>query len=664
MKTMTVIDKKFTHKPGGIVHPKYRVDIDGLRAVAVLSVIIFHTFPNILKGGFIGVDIFFVISGFLISTIIFSNLENGSFLFSDFFARRVKRIFPALILVLTASFVFGWFALLSLEYKELAKHLMAGVSFISNFVLWSEAGYFDSSAEAKPFLHLWSLGIEEQFYIFWPLLLWLAHKLKVRAVLLIIVIAGISFYLNISTVATNPTAAFYSPQTRFWELLVGSGLAYATLHYPDKLLSFDRVSANLRSGIGALLLLVGLLLVTREKAFPGWWAILPTFGAAFLISAGPDGFFNRLVLSNKLMVWFGKISFPLYLWHWPFLAFAFIIQSKNPWYPIRIAAILVSLLCAWLTFRFVEKPLRFGSGARFKTPVLVSLMILLGGVGYLGYENNGFEGTGYRSGGRDEFAAYFENSMPEEKYFQKIDHYANYRMDCDFYDMKTNTLLPAVINPACYKKIADSDKTLFIWGDSHAQMLYSGLAKTLPKNWQVLQIASSGCFPSTEVVQASATNYCDESNWSAMKAIGETKPDVVIVGQRDYHDPVKMQAMAQKLLRTGVKKVIFTGPAPQWKTRLPNIVMRLLWGHTPVRSFTGMDTSYLDKDKRLKADFPQSAQVKYLSLVDQFCNADGCMIYIGNDVKTGVVTWDYGHLSPVGSKYLADHALTGIVMEN
>jgi peptidoglycan/LPS O-acetylase OafA/YrhL len=163
-----------------LTHPKYRSDIDGLRAVAVLSVVVFHAFPDWLQGGFIGVDIFFVISGYLISTILFENLERGTFSFQEFYVRRIKRIFPALLLVLVACLVFGWFALYPDEYQQLGTHLAAGAGFLANFIFWGESGYFDNAADTKPLLHLWSLGIEEQFYIVWPLLLWLAWKRKIN----------------------------------------------------------------------------------------------------------------------------------------------------------------------------------------------------------------------------------------------------------------------------------------------------------------------------------------------------------------------------------------------------------------------------------------------------------------------------------------------------
>ncbi|HHF7373410.1 TPA: acyltransferase family protein, partial [Legionella bozemanae] len=207
-------------------HLNYRPDIDGLRAIAVLSVVGFHVFPTLIKGGFIGVDIFFVISGFLISSIIFNNLTNNNFNIFEFYSRRIKRIFPALLITLLACFIVGWFILFPHEYAQLGKHVLSGAGFFSNFTFWFEAGYFDNLAETKPLLHLWSLGVEEQYYIIWPLLLWLIWKKPpiIPGVLSIIFMA--SLIINIRVVHHDLVAAFYSPQTRFWELVAGSFLAY------------------------------------------------------------------------------------------------------------------------------------------------------------------------------------------------------------------------------------------------------------------------------------------------------------------------------------------------------------------------------------------------------------------------------------------------------
>ncbi|MDW7648125.1 MAG: acyltransferase, partial [Nitrospiraceae bacterium] len=249
-----------------LTHPPYRADIDGLRGIAVLGVVAFHAFPGSIKGGFIGVDVFFVISGFLISTIIFENLERNSFGFVEFYIRRIKRIFPSLLAVFVASFAFGWFALFPDESKHLSKHIVHGALFISNFTLWGESGYFDNSAETKPLLHLWSLGIEEQFYILWPLLLWCAWKKGFNLLFVTLVISVISFALNIWKAHSDVVAAFYSPQTRFWELLSGSCLAYLALFNERALQRLKIGSDSLRSCCGAALLVAGVIFITKERA--------------------------------------------------------------------------------------------------------------------------------------------------------------------------------------------------------------------------------------------------------------------------------------------------------------------------------------------------------------------------------------------------------------
>lgn len=385
-----------------LAHPKYRADIDGLRAVAVLSVVGFHAFPFWIQGGFIGVDIFFVISGFLISTIIFENLHRDSFSFVEFYGRRIRRIFPALIVVLTASLVFGWFVLLSDEYKQLGKHIAGGAGFIQNFLLWRESGYFDNAAETKPLLHLWTLAIEEQFYIVWPLVLWFAWKKRFNLLTIAIAVAIISFALNIGKVHSDAVAAFYSPQTRFWELMAGSILAYIRLYKQNTIdawlsavifeKSSDASSAtvnNIQSLLGAALIGAGILVIKKEFSFPGWWAVLPILGAVFIISAGPHAWINRKFLSRKILVWFGLISFPLYLWHWPLLSFARILENGTPSREIRIAAVLISIVLSWLTYRLIERPVRFGQHGRSKTITLVVLMVVVGYVGYNTYERDG-----------------------------------------------------------------------------------------------------------------------------------------------------------------------------------------------------------------------------------------------------------------------------------
>ncbi|WP_026603116.1 acyltransferase family protein [Methylomonas sp. 11b] len=498
-------------------HPKYRPDIDGLRAIAVLSVIAFHAFPKSLQGGFIGVDIFFVISGYLISTIIFQNLEKGTFSFTEFYARRVKRIFPALILVLVACYVFGWFALFADEYKQLSKHIAAGAGFVSNIVLWSEAGYFDNSGETKPLLHLWSLGIEEQFYIVWPLLLWFAWERNFNLLTITVLIAIVSFGLNITGVIAHPVATFYSPQTRFWELLCGSLLAWMTLYKKDSFSSIKlkldgwlacavyrhshaadgKTLANALSILGILLLAFGFFIINKDFNFPGRWAVIPMLAAVMIISAGPNAWVNRIVLSHPLAVWFGLISFPLYLWHWPLLSFAQIIETEVPSMNIRAIAVLLAVVLAWLTYRLVEKPIRLGSHSRAKTAVLLLLMLGIGYVGYASYSRDGLE---FRKA----------DAQTKTKMYADVNGTVLYNTPEDWVDERCKGVLGgASYNYLMCRFTTATPKTLVV-GDSHAaQFVYDSITKG---SNDLALVAVNGCLPFIDLVSINPTEEFAEKS--------------------------------------------------------------------------------------------------------------------------------------------------------
>ena len=599
-------------------HPKYRPDIDGLRAIAVLSVVAFHAFPGWVKGGFVGVDIFFVISGFLISTIILENLEKGTFSFAVFYSRRVKRIFPALVLVLAACYTFGWFALFAEEYKQLGRHIAGGAGFISNIVLWNESGYFDNSADTKPLLHLWSLGVEEQFYIVWPLLLWLAWKWRLSLLAMTVLIGSASFYLNVNGIWTDAVATFYSPQTRFWELLCGSVLAWACLYRRG---SFDAMCKTLDGWLasavhrkkqeadgkalsnavalaGLLLLAYGFWRINTGSNFPGVWALVPVLGATLILVAGPSAWINRTVLSNKVAVWFGLISYPLYLWHWPLLSFARIMESGLPSRTIRIAAVAAAIGLAWLTYELVERPIRHGTNTKRKVAALVLLMIVGGCIGYVTY---GTDGLPFRTKEREEFIGYYENSFPGWKYFKRINLDAEWRSECAYFNGKkyreegkleggvADSKPVEAIDPSCHERDGRFDKSVLVWGDSHAQALSPGLIDFMPKNWQVLQIATSGCRPNPNIDAPSSTSQCNHSNYFAIKTIKEARPDVVVIAQARDHSAKTMGEIAEKLEALGVNRVLFIGPTPHWTADLPKILARQLWTTTTTRTSVGIN---------------------------------------------------------------------------
>jgi peptidoglycan/LPS O-acetylase OafA/YrhL len=371
----------------------YRPDIDGLRAIAVLSVVVFHAFPKWIKGGFIGVDIFFVISGFLISSIIFTNLQQNKFSFKEFYIHRTKRIFPALITILISSYIFGWFVLFPDEFQQLGKHIAASAGFIQNIILWKEAGYFDVDSELKPLMHLWSLGVEEQFYLIYPLLIYIIWRLRINILATIIILLLLSFGLNVIDIEKNSVRTFFMLPTRFWELLMGSLLAYICLFNQEWTKNFlfrwlpismkqDKILNNALSIIGLLLILASAFSFNKNLIFPGTWALIPVMGAFLIILAGKNTWINQKILSNRVMVFIGLISYPLYLWHWALLSFAKIIESEQPSIEIQIIAVILSFIFAWLTYIFIEKPIRFG-----RKPVLKAILLsmILGVVGYIGY---------------------------------------------------------------------------------------------------------------------------------------------------------------------------------------------------------------------------------------------------------------------------------------
>jgi peptidoglycan/LPS O-acetylase OafA/YrhL len=371
----------------------YRSEIDGLRAFAVLSVVAFHAFPYWLKGGFIGVDVFFVISGFLITSHIFENLDKGQFSLLDFYGRRIRRIFPALLLTMVCTLSFGWFVLLADEYNQLGMHVASGAAFVSNFIFANEVGYFDIDSELKPMLHLWSLAVEEQFYILFPLLLLLASKLRVNLLFVCLVVLFASFFVNLYFVNRFPTETFFWPFGRFWELLVGSLLAWLTLYrfsintlnLPKSLVQSYRISLvgkwlsqiGFFTLIGLLLLAASVFLIDKSILFPSYTAVWPVLGASLVIMGGGMNYIAKLFLCNKLAVWFGLISYPLYLWHWPILSYLHIIEDGTPHREKRILAVLLSIVLAWVTFKFVEKPIRFGTGNKTKRTVALGLGIFV-----------------------------------------------------------------------------------------------------------------------------------------------------------------------------------------------------------------------------------------------------------------------------------------------
>lgn len=476
-----------------IYPPPYRNDIDGLRAIAVIPVVIFHAFPESLKGGFTGVDIFFVISGFIISTILFTGLDHNRFSLVDFYARRARRLFPALVVVFSFSLFLGWFVLFSDEYAELGKHVLSSSVFVQNFNLLLEAGYFDTASALKPLLHIWSLSIEEQFYAFWPILLVIMWRYRVSFVAVTLAVLFLSFALNIYLTNKAPSSAFYLPVSRFWELMIG-GLGASI--YRNKS-DFVERTGNALPVIGVVILFVGFFRIKEGPTFPGWIALAPTIGALFVLLGNQGSFVSRS-LSLSPLVWFGKISYPLYLWHWPLLAFARIAVKdgtfREPPVSWRLVAVLLSVVFAYLTYRYIEKPIRYGTVSNKLISFSKKTWAVLSAVALLGVAIGG--GLVYVMGGLPSRFQLVPASAVTlfEPYPHKLENdYCRER----FPELKGSW--------TCLLSKPEAPDLLLI-GDSHAHQYYNSLARQFSSH-VVMNYSQPGCFPFSR----NAFSTCEKS---------------------------------------------------------------------------------------------------------------------------------------------------------
>lgn len=655
----------------------YRSDIDGLRALAILFVIGFHLFPNIIKGGFVGVDIFFVISGYLISNIIFRELSKGIFDLLDFYARRIKRIFPALLVVLIFTFVIGWFSLFDFEFKQLSKHLIGGATFSANIIFWLESGYFDTESLTKPLLHLWSLGIEEQFYIFFPIFLLLLYKWKLDFFLFIFAVFVGSFCLNVFIVHSYRVAAFYSPFTRVRELASGSMLAYIQFNScSDGQMNqryntvFDllrrvvchineTVNCNVKSIVGFVLVIFSLLFINPEMSFPGYWALFPTLGAFLLISAGSEAFLNKFILGNRISVFVGLISYPLYLWHWVLLSYIRIIEANLVSKEIKFGLIVLSFLFSWLTYQFIEKPVRFNSYPKHKlTAILVTLMICLIALSGITYKKNGIPvREANNSTGLLEDIKYFGNAYGTNQ------------------SCSTQLGKKLVDEEICIVKSKNPE--YLITGDSHAMALNSSVVAERT-NLSTILVAGHSCMPYPNIdfyvgVVRPYGNNCRRIANEALRVANEyssihtvilssTLPNLNIdsfrfkLNNNSISDAeaflIGYSDLIEKLEKLG-KKVVFVIDVPYLENEPKDCIgrsFRLLSSSLP--SCNVSRDSYLMSQKEYRKLIAELVQKNpKLIIFDPakiLCDEKICYGKKGNKFYY----WDNNHISVSGSEYL------------
>ena len=326
---------------------KYRPDIDGLRAVAVMAVVLFHfnVFNSLTKAGFIGVDIFFVISGYLITQVLISDMDSERWL-ARFYLRRVRRIFPALLIVLVVVFILASLIMLPYEFKEFGQEVIGGSSFSSNLIYFLQSGYFDQSSQQKPLLHLWSLGIEEQFYLFWPILIWSILRFRWNLTIVLSLVTSASFVYCQLLSSISQDLSFYSPISRAWELGVGGLLACFNVNKPKK-------NHKFLSNLGSLVLIASFVLIDRHNSWPSIYTILPVLGTYLVLSGYSTVSFTSKFLSNPILVYIGRISYPLYLWHWPVYVFFGLQKGDSLNKSEKLLMFSLAFLLAILTYHYL-----------------------------------------------------------------------------------------------------------------------------------------------------------------------------------------------------------------------------------------------------------------------------------------------------------------------
>ena len=630
----------------------YRPEIDGLRALAVLLVVSYHYFA--VRGGFVGVDVFFVISGYLISHQIFTDLDRGSFSLLEFYAKRIRRIFPPLLLVIVTFLVVGWLLLLPGDFRSLGKHAAAGIAYVSNILLWTESGYFDAPSSYKPFLHLWSLGIEEQFYFTWPLAMILLYRFINRKLAVLLGLTGISFMLSVIATRFNQDMAFYMPVTRFWELAAGGVLAYCSIKHPNFLQKRfgSEISANVSRyacALGLFLLVLVVLLVDQHSAYPGYWALLPVCAACLILVKQPQSDYKKKILTQPALLLIGKVSYGIYLWHWPLLVIAHLSDQTSG--TAKLIALGATFVLAYGTYRFVEIPVRSIRMSRtcaikfiyfgVLTTLCVSVFGLLVSTGRIH---------------RD-----WDKTLITAQYTEPV-------VGCAA-DARPDRTIDYSALQTCEKITYPNRPTVMLLGDSHAFGLYQGLAPELDaQKINLIGFPAMYCTPLSLLDQRPT---CAQYNQWLQSQIMRIHPEIVIVfahhvlwsddehyGEQSAYDTYLWKA-AEQLKKLGAGKVLIVGQVPTWINSLPhNINLNFLRKGLPVpqRTYVGIDPASLKMDETMRAH--SIPGVDYISLRDGLCLKEGCLTAVGDQYPNDLIVHDYGHLTKNGARYIAQTLLS------
>jgi peptidoglycan/LPS O-acetylase OafA/YrhL len=626
-----------------IVSRDYREDIDWLRAIAVLAVVAFHFEAPAVFGGFVGVDIFFVISGYLITGIIQAELQSDSFSFGRFYERRVRRLLPALYAMVALTAIPSFHYLLTTERAEFFRSIAAVVTFTSNFFFWFQTGYFDHAAVEKPLLHTWSLAVEEQFYLALPLMLWGLSRLgRGRRIALPVLLGGLglaSFALCIWLMNSGRSAnAFFMSPPRAWEFLAGALVAV-----PGIPLLRHAIAQQIVRGVALVVIAIPIFALRQGPGFPGFNALAPCIGAAVFIWSGigvPT--IDRAAFSPlRIAGFFGQISYSLYLWHWPLFTFARFSKSSLVLSGFdKLALFALTVLVSYLSWRFVEQPFRRRDMAptrqgAFRIAGLATVVLLVGSA-----------------------FGIFLSRTPSD-----ADRAAHLLEVYDTYDYR-----PIYRAGTCYTidngtfanscvALASNKINLLVWGDSFAAHYYFGLRKAIdPQAVEIQQATQAACMPTFNAA-AQGNASCRDFATRMQTVFADHRPNLVVISADwlEYARPPRFDGMIADLRRTisrlnelGIS-VVLLGPAVQFRARLPSMLMRAHLRQVEARADDFVLPEIFELDRIMKAALPPNEKFSYVSVVDAVCPARQCPLTLDDGVP---LSWDHAHLTAEGSVFV------------
>ena len=632
----------------------YRREIDGLRAVAVLPVIGFHAGFSVVSGGFVGVDIFFVISGYLITAMIIEERRTGRFSLLGFYERRARRILPALLVVMAACIPFAWAWMTPADMRGFSQSVAATSVFGSNWLFFRTSGYFESAAEYKPLLHTWSLSVEEQFYVLFPALLLVVWRWG-SARILMALLGALLLSLTLAELALpwSPTAVFYLLPTRAWELALGACLAFyrADGRYPQP----GPAGAQWGSLAGLLSILAAVLLFDRDLPVPGVWTLLPTLGAALIILCARPGTVAGRLLGSRWMVAIGLMSYSAYLWHQPLFAFARYASVQPPGTWRLLGLIVLTFALAYASWRWLERPFRS------RRAVGTRALLLYTGGGSLALL--AFGGAGYATDG---FAWRFRISDPEVQALAAIrDPAQHFRFRELLRHGRCHSVpLERLEAQGC---IDVRSRNILLIGDSYAANLYAGLdavRNARHPHVGIVQATDNNGPPFESPRRTDEGKSLIEAQAERITLAARLRPERIVVTWMIYGEnaPRSSAASADGLDRTLDRllaasprsEVIVVGPFPRWSHSLQRqmINYHLRTGERPPRYLRdGLVDRDRDWDRFFRHRLPRP-QVRYVSAHDMLCHADGCLTHVGGAL-TDLTALDWGHLTAQGSRVLA-----------